>query len=149
MLKGRKVVAFPDVDGFQEWIDKLARYTNPNSATPGLTGGLQTTVSTILQQNATPEDQENHIDIADWLIRLKYGGMCHFERSPQGEFEKPQRECVAQRAQSQGVCHPERSRGISSHSTAFLKAMQYIAPEYYDSVEAFIEEFGLCFVKSH
>ncbi len=71
VLKGRKVVAFPDVDGFQEWTDKLARYTNPNSATPGLTGGLQITVSTILQQEATPEDLENHIDIADWLIRLK------------------------------------------------------------------------------
>ena len=127
VLKGRKVVAFPDVDGFQEWTDKLARYTNPNSATPGLTGGLQITVSTILQQNVTPEDLENHIDIADWLIRLRHG-----------RPDRPSR-----------VCHPERSRGISSHSTAFLKAMQYIAPEYYDNVEAFIEAFELCFVKSH
>lgn len=60
VLKGRKVVAFPDVDGFQEWTEKLAKYPE-----------LGIKVSTVLQQNATPEDQENHIDIADWLIRYK------------------------------------------------------------------------------
>ena len=145
VLKGRKVVAFPDVDGFQEWTEKLAKYTNPDSVTPGSAGGLQITVSTVLQENATPEDLDNHIDIADWLIRLKYGSICHFERSPQGGVEKSQRECAAQRAQSQGTSHPERSRGISHRAAAFLKAMQYIAPEYHDNVEAFIEEFDLCF----
>ena len=114
VLKGRKVVAFPDVDGFQEWTEKLAKYPE-----------LGIKVSTILQQNATPEDQKNHIDIADWLIRLRHG--------------RPDR--------PSGVCHPERSRGISSHSTAFLKAMQYIDPEYHDNVEAFIEEFELSFAR--
>ena len=58
VLQGRKIVAFPDVDGFEVWSQKLAAYTQ-----------LQVSVSPILQQNATPEDIENHIDIADWLIR--------------------------------------------------------------------------------
>ena len=58
VLSGHKVVAFPDVDGYQEWIEKLAKYPS-----------LDITVSPILQQNATPEDLANHIDIADWLIR--------------------------------------------------------------------------------
>ena len=58
VLQGRKIVAFPDVDGFEIWSQKLAAYTQ-----------LQVSVSPILQQNATPEDIENHIDIADWLIR--------------------------------------------------------------------------------
>ncbi len=114
MLKGRKVVAYPDVDGFQEWTEKLAKYTNPDSVTPGSAGGLQITVSTVLQENATPEDLDNHIDIADWLIRLK--------------------------------THPVDASG-KRHSVAFLRAMQYIDPEYYDNVEAFIEEFELSFVK--
>ena len=71
VLSGHKVVAFPDVDGYQEWIEKLAKYKNTQSVTPGLTGGLDIIVSPILQQNATPEDIANHIDIADWLIRTR------------------------------------------------------------------------------
>ena len=36
-----------------------------------MTKHLDITVSPILQQNATPEDLANHIDIADWLIRTR------------------------------------------------------------------------------
>ena len=64
VLAGRKVIAFPDVDAFEVWSEKLAA------------SGLDVTVSPLLQQEATPEDFANHIDIADWLIRH-----CHPERS--------------------------------------------------------------------
>ena len=74
ILKGRKVIAFPDIDGFLEWTEKLAKYPD-----------LGITVSPILQQNATAEDLENHIDIADWLIRYK--------TEPAGEPVK--KHCVA------------------------------------------------------
>ena len=60
VLQGRKIIAFPDIDGFKEWTEKLAKYPQ-----------LGITVSPILQQNATAEDLEAHIDIADWLIRDK------------------------------------------------------------------------------
>lgn len=60
VLAHRKVVAFPDVDGYQEWTEKLAKYPE-----------LDITVSPLLQQSATPEDMEAHIDIADWLIRTR------------------------------------------------------------------------------
>lgn len=60
VLRGRKVVAWPDVDGFQEWSDKL-----------GQLSGYDITVSPLLQQVATPEDFAAHIDIADWLIRKR------------------------------------------------------------------------------
>ena len=60
VLQGRKIIAFPDIDGFKEWTEKLAKYPQ-----------LGITVSPILQQNATAEDLEAHIDIADWLIRYK------------------------------------------------------------------------------
>ena len=60
VLQGRKIIAFPDIDGFQDWTAKLAKYPQ-----------LGITVSPILQQNATAEDLEAHIDIADWLIRYK------------------------------------------------------------------------------
>lgn len=71
VLKGRKVIAFPDVDGFQEWTDKLANLS-----------GLDITVSPLLQQAATAEDLAAHIDIADWLIR------CHYEHSEESPAKK-------------------------------------------------------------
>lgn len=61
VLKGRRVVAFPDIDGYDEWQKKLADYPE-----------LAVTISPILHQNATPEDREAHIDIADWLIRYLF-----------------------------------------------------------------------------
>ena len=64
VLKGRKVVAFPDIDGYDEWVRKLADYPE-----------LGVTVSPVLQRNATREDREAHIDIADWLLRER----CHLE----------------------------------------------------------------------
>lgn len=54
VLKGRKVVAFPDIDGYDEWVRKLADYPE-----------LGVTVSPVLQRSATREDREAHIDIAD------------------------------------------------------------------------------------
>jgi len=61
VLKGRKIVAFPDIDGYDEWQRKLAEYPE-----------LAVTISPVLQQNATKEDREAHIDIADWLIRYLF-----------------------------------------------------------------------------
>ena len=71
VLRGRKVIAWPDVDGFQEWTDKLAGFE-----------GLDITVSPLLQQEATAEDLAAHIDIADWLIR------CHSEHSEESPAKK-------------------------------------------------------------
>ena len=65
VLKGSKIVAFPDIDGYDDWTWKLAEYPE-----------LNVRVNPILQQNATREDVEAHIDIADWLIAY-----CHPERS--------------------------------------------------------------------
>ena len=57
VLKGRKVVAFPDVDGYQEWKEKLSQIKE-----------LDIMVSDILEKSASAEDRENHVDIADLLI---------------------------------------------------------------------------------
>jgi hypothetical protein len=58
VLKGRKIVAFPDVDGYQEWREKLSQVV-----------GIDITVSDILEKSASAEDRSNHVDIADLLIR--------------------------------------------------------------------------------
>jgi hypothetical protein len=58
VLKGRKVVAFPDVDGYLEWKEKLSQVR-----------GLDIVVSDVLEKSASSEDRANHVDIADLLIK--------------------------------------------------------------------------------
>ena len=60
VLRGRKVIAFPDADGYRQWSEKLAAIE-----------GLTITVSDVLEKNATDRDRRDHIDIADWLIRWR------------------------------------------------------------------------------
>lgn len=60
VLGKRKVTAFPDVDGFTEWTERL-------HAIPG----LNVTIADVLQKEATPQDFLDHINIADWLLRYK------------------------------------------------------------------------------
>ena len=60
VLKGKRVIAFPDVDGFNEWKERardLARV------------GILIEVSDILERNATPSERERKIDIADWILQ--------------------------------------------------------------------------------
>jgi hypothetical protein len=58
VLAGRKVIAFPDVDGYDTWVQKASERPH-----------LGIIVSDLLEKNATPEDRAAHIDIADLLIK--------------------------------------------------------------------------------
>ena len=60
VLKGRTVVMFPDVDGFEYWAKKAKDIEAM---------GCKVIVSDLLEKNATDEEREKKIDIADWLIR--------------------------------------------------------------------------------
>lgn len=60
ILKGRTVVMFPDVDGYDYWLTKAKELESY---------GYNVLVSDLLEKNATVDDRANRIDIADWLIR--------------------------------------------------------------------------------
>lgn len=60
VLGKRKVTAFPDVDGFTEWTERLHAIQ-----------GLNVTIADVLQKEATPQDFLEYIDIADWLLRTR------------------------------------------------------------------------------
>ena len=60
ILEGRTIIAFPDVDGYDKWMEKC-----------GERPYLNIQVSDYLQQNATEEDKQIGADIADVLIRWK------------------------------------------------------------------------------
>ena len=59
ILKGRTVIMFPDVDGFEYWTSKAKEVESI---------GCKVIVSDLLEKNATEEDRANKIDIVDWLI---------------------------------------------------------------------------------
>ena len=60
VLKGRTVILFPDVDGYDYWNQK----TKEIEAI-----GCKVMVSDLLEKNASAQDRANKIDLADWLIR--------------------------------------------------------------------------------
>lgn len=58
VLKGHKVVVYPDADGYDKWQEAAKNLKF-----------FKCVVSDIIEKNATPKDREDKIDIADWLIR--------------------------------------------------------------------------------
>ncbi|MFA5228932.1 MAG: DUF6371 domain-containing protein, partial [Candidatus Paceibacterota bacterium] len=76
VLMGRKVVAFPDVDGYLEWKEKLSRVS-----------GLDIVVSDVLEKEASFEDRARHVDIADLLIRQHWKE--HMAITPVEKYEDP------------------------------------------------------------
>lgn len=59
-LAGRKIIAFPDVDGYEVWKTKAEERPH-----------LGIYVSDLLERDASPADRAAQIDIADLLIRWK------------------------------------------------------------------------------
>lgn len=57
VLEGRKIIAFPDIDAHELWLQKSLSYPS-----------LHITISNLLAANATPEQREAKIDIADLVV---------------------------------------------------------------------------------
>ena len=60
VLRGRSVIMFPDVDGFEYWSHKAKEVEAI---------GCKVTVSDLIEQNASNKDRSDKIDLADWIIR--------------------------------------------------------------------------------
>ena len=59
VLKGRKIIAFPDIDAYHDWLHRTTDFPH-----------LDLKVSDLLEKHATPEDRAAHIDLADWIIQF-------------------------------------------------------------------------------
>ncbi|NTV47419.1 MAG: hypothetical protein HGB11_13075, partial [Chlorobiales bacterium] len=57
-LRGRKIVLYPDLGAYQKWVDTSKEFK-----------GFDISVSTLLEEIATPEEREAGLDIADFLIK--------------------------------------------------------------------------------
>lgn len=114
VLSGRKVVAFPDVDAFQEWKDKLSKVS-----------GIDVTVSDVQERNATESDRQRHIDIADWLVRWR-------EESVRGSGMDSPAPSVA----VPGNLPQFRNSGMNLIA-------KYLSPSSWEAVESLMDDFGL------
>ena len=65
VLRGRKVVAFPDIGGFEKW---------KNRAKDLSLAGIDMVVSNYLQQMATDEQRAKKIDFADLILEQHISG---------------------------------------------------------------------------
>jgi hypothetical protein len=62
VLEGRKVVLFPDLNGFDKWSIKAKEFQSIASFV----------VSDLLEQKATDTERQNGLDIADYLVRFPF-----------------------------------------------------------------------------
>lgn len=65
VLRDRKVIILPDVDGFEAWSLKAKELECI---------GCRVFVSNLLEWNATNEERNNKIDLADWVIAQLFVG---------------------------------------------------------------------------
>ena len=114
VLDGRKVIAFPDVDAYDQWCEKAAERPY-----------LDITVSDYLQQNATEEELNSGADIADLLIRW------------QQENDLPPVSSVSPVSDSIQPIQPIHENPV------IAEIRKYISPEYLSEVAALIEELDL------
>ena len=130
VLRGRKVIAFPDVDGYHEWKEKL-------SAIEGLT----ITVSDVLEKNATDKERLDHIDIADWLIHWQQEAV---RRTSAGDSIP-----AATLGTVPSRCHVQRQSGTDSDSLpdftspATRLVAPYFPPEFRTALDLLICELDL------
>ena len=110
ILAGRKIVAFPDIDAYDAWCTEFEKR-------PYLT----VKVSDLLVREATPEDFESQIDIADLLVRYK-------QKSPSYVPSKPQAPPPTE---------------LYSDNPVMQEVMKYISPEHWENVDALIRDLDL------
>lgn len=70
ILKGRKVILFPDLRGFEKWTEKAKELSHITTFT----------VSDLLERKATELEKKQGLDLADYLIRFSWKSF--FESAP-------------------------------------------------------------------
>jgi hypothetical protein len=72
VLKGRKVVLFPDLNGFEKWRKKAKEFSDIANFT----------VSEMLEKNASEAEKKEGFDLADYLLRFPLGEFINNESKP-------------------------------------------------------------------
>ena len=81
VLKGRTVVLFPDLDGFEKWSSKADELSHI----------AKFTISNLLNSKATEAERKQKFDLADYLIKHDYRAFAEPEGKPEPEQLTPPR----------------------------------------------------------
>ncbi len=126
VLEGRGIVAFPDIDGYDTWLEKIDERPY-----------LNIFVSDYLQKEATDEDREKRIDIADILLRWQRDRLRHPNPTTRHSGLDPESPEL-----------PTRHSALDAESPnpILIEIQKYISPQYRQEVLNLVEELGLEFV---
>lgn len=121
VLKGFDVTALPDIDAVEYWAEYFASFT-----------GADIKVEDPYGEDATDEDRENQIDIADILIRWHQAG----------EPDAPRSDDVS------AIPAVSQDSGIGKTLLQYRNPVagqvaKYFSPEKMPEIEALIEDFDL------
>ena len=61
-FKGKKVILFPDINGYEKWDLKAKEFSHMASFL----------ISDLLERNATKKEREQGLDLADYLVKFNY-----------------------------------------------------------------------------
>lgn len=73
VLKGREIYLFPDLKGFKSWKQKINEITSTNKS---FAQSTKITVVDILEKNASWKEQEEGLDLADYLTSPDFKTNC-------------------------------------------------------------------------
>lgn len=132
VLKGRRIVLYPDVDAFAKWTDRAKELRAQ---------GFDVTVSDYIERNATERDREDKIDLADVLIRSHL----RQTRSARREYlrEHPIIDTSVPKAQPS---QPQRENGIDAATVAAIR--EAVSRQYYGEVVDLVRDCGLYVVSA-
>ncbi len=70
VLKGRKVILFPDLNGYDKWKTKAMELSSDISFSGS--SKFSVSVSSLLERNANKDDREQGYDLADYLVEYDW-----------------------------------------------------------------------------
>ena len=97
VLKNRNIILYPDLNGYNKWLDKAIEIEKQC--------GCNITVSTLLEDIATPEAKAQGLDVADYMIY---------------QLKNKHNEIIADNTQAQSPYTPELQSMISRNKSLKL-----------------------------
>lgn len=107
ILKGRRITLWPDIQACDDWKLKANELSK---------SGLHISVSTLLEQLATPSERNSGLDLADYLIRFKPGQFTEFPKESSTIHSK----VVIAKAMPEAISSLYHQFLLESHPSPFL-----------------------------
>ena len=112
VLKGRNIILYPDLNGYNKWLDKAIEIEKQCSC--------NISISTLLEDIATPGAKAQGLDVADYMIYQLKTPLSQY--SQKVKFLSPNGESTRRGIEVRGI-GGENTTQVQSHYTPELKSM--------------------------